>query len=184
MKHKKEIEETNTSLTPEESAIFQRVSHETDDWKTITEEEMEDFSLMEDPYKLPAPAMKQQNDKQFAFRWAEASSKRIDVLRSLDPPAKWWVCNRAQTPFLEGHFDPSHGGVQRLDQILLFKPMWMHVRHQEAKQEITRIQDTAGDIKNRDGYKEDWGEWRSGESNKITGSDEVMADFNDVIIED
>jgi len=166
-----------TPLTPEEVALAKRIANPDREWEIITEESILDYSLAEDPYKLPKEAAEMQEGGKFAFRWCEATSKRIDQLRTLDAPAKWWICNAVNTPFLTKHVDPVHGGVQKLDQILLFKPFWMHVAYQEAKMKIAKTKDDAGDIKNKDGLREEWGEWRSGDRHKIGNRDQVMADF-------
>lgn len=166
------------ALTSEEQAIVRRISKPDDDWQTITEESMGDFSLAEDMYKLPKEAQEAQDRKEFAFRWILKEPGRIDQIASLDVPMKWWIVNSTQPPIkgLNRHVDPVHGGIQRMDQILVFKPWWMHEKHQTAKMRIAQAKDESGDIKNRDGRKEAWGEWRSGEQNKIGGSDEVMAE--------
>jgi len=167
--------EHTTELTPEERALAARIASGDREWETITEESMGDFSLAEDPYKLPPEAAKQQAEKKFAFRWVEATPSRVDMIQSLDPPARWWICNATNTPFLEKHIDPAHGGIQKLDQLLMFKPWWMHERYQDAKMQIAKAKDRGGDITTRDGKKESYGEWKAGPEHKITGNDVIMA---------
>ena len=179
MANKEKAKETVVSpqnLTQEESAIYQRVMGDDDkSWQTITEGDVEDFSLMEDPLKLPEPAQKQQDNKKFAFRWCKRTSERVDQLRTAPVPKKWWICNSTNTPFLEKFIDPILGCVCRMDQMLLFKPWWMHIKHQVAKREIAEIQDQSGDIKKRHGQKDEKGtQWFSGEDFKISGKDEVV----------
>lgn len=171
-----------SGLTPEERAVFERVAGEKDDWKTITEADVVDFSLSVDPFLLPPEALKKQDAREFRFRWAEMKSQRIDLLRTLPVPMRWWVCNSVQTPFLKHLCDPIHGGIQRLDQILMFKPYWMFEKHQAAKQDIAENKDQAGDISKRNGLKQDGVEWKSGEQFGITSKDEVM-DFDGVLDE-
>lgn len=160
-------------LTSEEKALKDRVARVDDDWQTITEESMVDFSLSEDPYKLPPEAKAKQDAKEFAFRWAVKSASRVDELKSQDPPAKWWVCNATSTPFLAKHCDPVHGGVQKHDQILFFKPYWMHRKHQDMKNEVAARQDAAGRISSRDGMEHAAGTWHAGEQYKISSRDQV-----------
>lgn len=161
-------------LTPDERALASRIAAGDDSWETITEDSIVDFSLAEDPYKLPKEAKEKQDAKEFAFRWAEAKPQRIDTLHNLEPPARWWVCNSTNAPFLKKYIDPDHGGVQKLDQILMMKPWWMHEKHQEAKMKIAKARIDSGDIKNMDGKQEEWGEWKAGYENRITSGDEVM----------
>lgn len=165
------------TLTPDEQALAARIAAGDREWETITEESINDFSLSEDPYKLPKEALEQQEKKKFAFRWVEATASRVDMVQSLDPPARWWICNATNTPFLAKHVDPAHGGIQKLDQLLMFKPWWMHEKYQAAKMMVAKAKDSGGDIMNRDGKKEAYGEWKAGPENKITGKDEVMASF-------
>ena len=175
----KERQPTSPAMTSEEAAIFERVKAETKNWTGVTEADIEDFSLMEDPFKLPPEAQKKRDKKELAFRWAEMKPQRIDELRNMPIPAKWWVANRTTTPFLEYLVDPIHGGIQRLDQILMVKPYWMHEAYQNKKMELAEIKDTAGDVEKRHGIKEEWGEWISDERAKVGKSDEVMADEAD-----
>ena len=174
---KRDATETKTSsLTPEERALADRLSSDDRSWETIKEDDLNDFSLREDPYKLPAEAVEKEQKREFKFRWVEKRPERIDQIKSLEPPARWWVCNRDSTPFLAHLCDPVHGGIQKLDQILMFKPYWMFDKHQAAKTQIAESKLSSGDLKNRDGQQEDWGEYRAGPEHRITGKDEVMAD--------
>ena len=61
-KVEKKVEEPTSVMTPEQRAIAERIAGETDDWKMLTERDMEDFSLMENPFKLPPPAQKMVDD--------------------------------------------------------------------------------------------------------------------------
>lgn len=160
-------------MTPDEKALAARISAGDKSWKTISEEDLNDFSLAEDPYKLPEPAAKRQAKKKFAFRWVEAKASRVDEIQSLAPPARWWICNSTNTPFLAEFCDPAHGGVQKQDQLLMFKPWWMHEKHQAAKMHIAKGKDNTIDKLN--GKNEDGVEWKAGAEHRITGSDEVMA---------
>lgn len=165
------------NLTAEEAAIFQRVMSESNDWQTITEDEMNDFSLIADPFDLPPEARKRQNEKQFAFRWAARKSERVDELRSAAPPLRWMIANKTTCPWLsEKDVDPILGCVPRLDQMLFFKPWAWHERVRAAKMELAENQDRTGDIKRRHGMKDKGGNWMYGEQFRITQSDEVMAD--------
>jgi len=165
-----------SGLTPEERAVFERVVGEQDDWKTITEDDVVDFSLSVDPFLLPPEALAQQDARKFKFRWVEKKAERIDELRTLPVPMRWWVCNSTQTPFLKHLCDPIHGAIQRLDQILMFKPYWMAEKHQAAKRDLAEGKDRSGDIGKRDGLEQDGVEWKSGEQYKISGADEIMDD--------
>lgn len=169
-------EKSTSILTPEESAIFQRVQAEDDNWKTITEGDVEDFSLMQYPFQLPPEAQKMLDEKKFAFRYAEMKPARIDMLRNAPIPLKWWICNATTMPKLKKYCDPIHGGIQELDQLLMFKPFWMHDKVLTATQELADIQDKGGDIEMKDGDVDiDKGvEWLAGKKHKITSRDEVM----------
>lgn len=172
------VEETPVARTPEESAIHRRISGESPDWDMISEEEMEDFSLMEDPLKLPLPAQERQNNGEYAFRWAERTPERIDQLRNAPPPMRWWLCNYTTTPYLEEFIDPIIGGVVCLDQILFVKPRRMHDLCQKAKRELADNLEQSGNIeKSWDGKEHSSGsQWKAGKSHKISSSDVVMAD--------
>lgn len=176
-KKEKEDKAKDTSvLTPEESAIFQRVQAEGDDWKTITEGDIEDFSLAQYPFQLPPEAQKMSDEKKFAFRFAEMKPARIDMLRNAQVPLKWWICNATTMPKLKKYCDPIHGGIQELDQLLMFKPYWMHAKVLAAKHDLADVQDKGGSLEMKDGEvdKEGGVEWHAGEKHKITSRDEVM----------
>jgi len=160
------------NLTPDEQALAARMSDSDRSWETIKEEDMEDFSLAEAPYKLPKEAKDRQDKHEFAFRWVEAKTWRVDEVRNLDPPAKWWVCNATNTPFLSKYVDPAHGGVQHMDQVLMFKPWFMHAKHQGLKADLGRAKDVTVD--KRHGQKEEWGEWKAGEEVRVKGGDQVF----------
>lgn len=166
----------SASLTPDEMAIFQRVQAEKDDWQTITEADVHDFSLAQYPFQLPPEAQKLLDEKQFAFRYAEMKPAKIDMLRNAQVPLKWWIANKTTLPQLSKYCDPIHGAIQELDQILMFKPYWMHRKVLDAKRELAEIQDKGGSIELKDGNVDpDKGvEWHSGEKHKITSRDEVM----------
>jgi hypothetical protein len=127
-----------TNLTPEELAIAKRVAKEDDSWQTITEGDMNDFSLQEDPYPLPPPAKKAEDEKRFEFRWIERKASRIDEMTGDQQPKhkRWWICNRTSTPFLAKYVDPIHGGVARYDQLLVFRPWSLHMLDRRIKDGI------------------------------------------------
>jgi len=142
-------------LTPEEQAIIHRIQGQDDSWKTVREDELNDFSLMADPFLLPPECKKLQDEKKYAFRWAERKPSRIDELtRSYDPPLKWIIVNRDQCPWIDDrNFDPILGCVPRHDQMLLFKPWSWHARVKAAKQDISNARDASGSVMARDGLK-------------------------------
>ena len=162
-------------LTAEEQALAARIAKTDESWREpITEESMLDFSLARDQYELPPEAKVKREAKEFAFRWIAKTPERIDEVTSLPIPARWFLCNRTNTPFLEKHIDPVHGGVQRLDQILVFKPYRMFEAHQNAKMMLTAQKQEQGDLKNRHGIKEGGAEWLAGEQFKISGKDQIV----------
>jgi hypothetical protein len=164
-------------LTAEEQAIASRISKSDESWREpITEEAMLDYSLSRDQYALPEEAAQKQNAREYAFRWVEKKTERIDLITSLPIPARWFICNRANTPFLEKHIDPVHGGVQRLDQILMFKPWRMHEAHQGKKMDLAALKDQQGTVETRHGMKDEKAEWMAGEQFKIGSRDEVVTD--------
>lgn len=140
-----------TNLTPAELALFQRIRGEQDDWKSIRESDIEDASLAQDPFKLPAEARALRDAKQFVFRWIERTPERLDEVRSASVPHRWWIVNANTMPDLEHLCDPILGCVTKLDQMLVFKPYWMWVKRQEVMEELNQARERAGDIKQRDG---------------------------------
>jgi len=176
------------AITAEEQAIAARVSAENQDWRTLTEGDMEDYSLMKDPFELPPPAKEKQEKKEFFFRWITRNQQRLDEMRSKQPPFRYWICNSTNTPFLKGYFDPILGCVSREDQMLVFKPWWMHIRERQYKDEMAHTQDAAGDITKKDGQQDGDYEWQAGvrsiESSRrigteIKGQDLVVEDIGD-----
>ena len=123
---------SNKPLTPEERALVDQISRQSDDWTQITEDDLLDFSLSEDPLKLPAEAKQRQDRKEMAYRWCERTPKRLAELTGAAAPLKWWVANTVTAPYLHKYIDPTIGGVCRLDQILLLKPWKLHQKVKDA----------------------------------------------------
>jgi len=168
------------TLTSDQKALADRIASGKDrEWETITEESMVDFSLDQEPYPLPPEAKKLQDEKRYAFRYILAKVERIDEVKSSEVPFRWWVVNRNSIPELAKYCDSMLGGYQLKDQILMFKPWWMHRKHKDAEQDRAKARGMAGAIENKDGEKHDWGEYESGPQHRITGNDEVMAEFSD-----
>lgn len=150
------------ALTPEEMAIFQRVKNESKDWETITEESVDDYSLMEDPFKLPDEVKKFENERQFKFRWIERKSERLDEIRSAKVPNKWWIVNADTFPTLTDLCDPILGCISRLDQMLVFKPWWMHEKRMQLLDELNAAQDRSGTLEGKNGETRDGVQFMAG----------------------
>jgi hypothetical protein len=163
------------TVTAEEAAIMARITAEDSGWKEIiSEEAMNDFSLSDDPYALPEPAKKKEDQRKYKFRWIEKKPRRIDFIRNLDIPKRWWLCNSTNTPFLKGFFDPIHGGVQKLDQILVFKPWSHHIAQKKLNDQLKAAQRNSGEIpENHMESKIEEGAWLAGNDVKIKNSDIV-----------
>lgn len=148
----------NPNLTAEERQIVDRVASQDTSWMTITEGDMEDFSLMADPLELPPPAKKAQQERRYAFHWAELKPARIDQLtRMAVPPLRWAIATRTTYPELAPYVNDNYGCVTRHDCALLFKPWAHHARVIEAKHKLN------------DAYEQ--GSGMKGAKNKITGRD-------------
>ena len=142
------------------------------------EESMVDYSFDKDPYPLPPEAKKMQDEKKYAFKWVLADIRRVDEVRSLEVPLRWWPVNRNNLPELSKHCDSIHGGVQHRDQVLMFKPYWMHRKHKDAELGLAEAKGMAGAVEYKDGEQHDWGEYQSGPRAAIeTGKDVVMAEY-------
>ena len=131
-------ESPRTSLTPDERALVDQITRSKQDWQTISEESMLDFSLSEDPLKLPPEAKERQDRKEFAYRWCERTPKRVAELTNASPPLRWWVANAITAPYLSKYVDPTIGGIMRLDQLLLLKPWSLHQRVRNAVMEAAK----------------------------------------------
>ena len=140
------------SLTPEQTAIFNRVQAESTDWEVIREDQLNDFSLSITPLDLKhnfPEAWREQVEKRFAFRWCERTDKRIDELtRGGHPITRWKICTALTTPFLKSYIDSSIGCIARLDQILLFRPWDRHMMEKRAKDQLTEAHANSGKPEN------------------------------------
>jgi len=201
VENKTKTEAKSPTLTPEEQAIAQRVDTQDTDWFTIREDEIEDYSLQEDPYKPPPEAVKMQNEKKYAFRWCERTPARIDQLTKTAPHyRRWALVTKTTLPELGKYVDPVLGCIPRDDQALLFRPWYWHAREKEMKQARIEAQYNSGSL---DGKKQDIQdrdedvEVFTGEKYKIGGKDEVMqeegvdflnessgADLGDLVVEE
>lgn len=163
---KKNLKSTNDQvLTPEEMAIFQRVRGESTDWKTITEESVDDYSLMQDPFKLPDIVKVLESEKKFKFRWVERTARRLDEVRSQQVPNKWWIVNFETFPQFIEFFDPVLGTINREDQMLVFKPWWMHVKRMELIDTLNTAQERSGTLEGKDGEVRDGAHFIAGKRN-------------------
>ena len=174
--------EKNVNLSPKltstETAIAERAATQDDGWFHLTEDDLEDFSLMQNPLDLPPEAAKEQNEKRLAFRWCERTPERVDQLtRHAQPPLRWAICNRNTTPFLKPYIDDLLGCVTSLDQVLLCKPWSHHMMVQQAKQELANVQDRSGTLSGKkDQIAREGTEVYEGKQYRIGDRDEVMAD--------
>jgi hypothetical protein len=128
----------HSPLTPDERALVDQITRSKADWSAITEESMLDFSLSEDPLKLPPEAKARQDRKEFAYRWCERTPKRVAELTNAAAPLKWWVANSTTAPYLQKYVDPTVGGILRLDQLLLLKPWNLHQKVKDAVNEAAK----------------------------------------------
>jgi hypothetical protein len=173
-------------ITAEEQAIAARVAGDLGDWGDFGEDSVIDYNLGRDIFELPPPAKKKQDAREFAFRWIERTPKRLDQVRNKPVPFRWWICNRTNTPFLDGHFDPVLGCVSREDQMLVFKPWWMRDKEVLYKRYLADSQDQSGNLLGKNGKKSESGtKWLAGKrsedgddamQHEIRGADVVMAD--------
>lgn len=153
----KEVLSKPNNLTPEEQAIFSRVAQESEEWRTISEDESVDYSFQNDPFELPPPALKLQKNKEFFFRWITRSSARMDEVKAKPIPFRWWPVNLNQPvgmvfkPFI----DPNNGCVSREDQMLVFKPWWMFEKERAYKQQLADTSDRSKNIESKDGQSRD-----------------------------
>ena len=169
-------------LTADEAAIAHRVMAESGDWKNIKESEVDDFSLANDPYRHPEPAIKMRREKKFAFKWIERKAGRVDQIRNRPIPFRWWVCNAMETPFLVPFLDSSLGCVCRDDQMLMFKPYWMFEKEMGIKEMQADRAAGSGDISAKVGKKEPLGGEIVAPEKSISSRDTVVFDegANDV----
>ena len=172
-------QQTPPNLTPEEAAIYQRVMNEKDEFPPINESDMFDFSLSVDPFKKPKAAEDLQNRKQFYFRWAEKKPTRIDELRSADPPYKYLIVNRGSSIghlFNRHDFDAIHGGIEKLDQILMYQP-WSYKAQRDAIRAMkSKQQLDGGTLESLHGKEvDDTGSaFHAGKSARISASRDVV----------
>jgi hypothetical protein len=166
------------NLTPEERAIAQRAASQDTDWHTIREDELEDYSLSEDPYKLPPVAQKLQDEKKYAFRWCERTPKRIDqITRTYQTFKRWTLVTRTTLPELEDEVDGILGCVCRGDQALLFRPWFYHENEKRMKNELAESNYKSGSLEGKKQSIEDRDDdvrVTVGESAAIKSGDEIM----------
>ena len=115
------IEQSN--MSSEERSIFNRVASASDEWKeAIIATDMHDFSLADDPFKLPLPAQKLRDKKLYVFRWITRDPKRLDEMMNKNKIMRWYPVNSTSP---NGDFrklvDRNNGAVCREDQMLVFK---------------------------------------------------------------
>ena len=183
------------NLTPEELAIARRVAGEDDGWKhPVGEDSALDFSMGGDPFRLPPPAKKAQDDRKYRFRWIARTKERVDHIRTMPIPRRWWICNRTTTPFLKKFIDPVLGCVCKEDQMLVFKPYDHYEREREMVMRVTENKDHGGNLAAKHGLLDSRGSTAMsaasgrpvGQGNpareEIKGGDVMMdADLRDVL---
>lgn len=186
---KTNTDQTN-ELTPEMRSIAERVAHQDTDWMTITEESMEDFSLMNNPMDLEPnykEAAKLQREKKYVFRWCERTPQRVDELtRSVNPPLRWAIVTSNSLPEMARHIDPLLGCVSCLDQMLLYKPYEHAMIVNNAKREMAEAKARGPKQK----VQAEKVEALSGEQYKIDSSDVVTYedtrgnDLGDLVVDE
>jgi len=142
------------NLTPEEAAVFQRVKGAgklVDRWQTVREQDIDDFSLREDPMKLPEFAQQLQDAKVYAFRWVTRVKERLDEIRNKPDPFAWEVVNAATIPESVDDLDPVLGCVSKLDQLLVFQPYMMAEARQRIREGLAEGKRQSGDLEAKDG---------------------------------
>lgn len=180
-------------LTPEEAAISSRIESESTDWFDITEDDINDFSLMANPLDLQPEAQKLQDEKVCAFRFCERTAKRVDTLtRSVAPPLRWAIVNKTTLPVMGKYVDDILGCVCVLDQMLLFKPWNHHAIVQKAKLDLAENLDVSGQLEALAAKAPDGVEIMVGTDYKIGSRDEVQyeddadagdtADLGDLVV--
>lgn len=179
-----------SEMTPDQRAIHERAAKQDIGWMTIREDELNDFSLMKNPFDLPPEAQKLQDEKKYAFRFCERTPDRIDYLtRSVEPPLKWAIVTRTSLPVLSKYIDDLWGCICVRDQVLLFKPWHHHVLVKKAKEDLAEVGYQSGSLTGRKQQIESktegveaYAEQATPEKSKykIGGSDVVMADEAEV----
>lgn len=165
------------TATPSQKELQAEVGSSDDSWKTITEEDVIDFSFGGDPYPLPKEAAVKAREHKFAFRWIEDSTKRLQEVTRVDAPLRWWVCNSTNTPYLIKYINPVTGAIHCKDQILIFKPYWMAEKIRELKEGVSEARLQAGTLKNHD---DENASWRTGPKNAINPkTDKIIAVMDD-----
>lgn len=165
---------TKNKKTGNEQFLTEIINKNDDSWKTITEDDIVDYSLSEDPYKLPKAAQEKLDDGEFVFRWIERKPERIEEISNMEIPFRWWICNSTNTPFLEDLIDSCDGGIHCKDQILMFKPYWMAKKVKNIKNGVSNNKINSGLLKSK---STEMGDMLAGEEYKITGSDVIMAEM-------
>lgn len=166
--------ETRAHLTAEEAALKAIIQKEDDSWLGLTDADIEDFSLSNDPYPLPKECTSRLGE--FAFRYCERNPKRVQELKSMPGPQRWWIANAVNLPWLSHLCDSIDGAIHMRDQMLMFKPRWMM---DKVKALSTASDDAKFRSKNpaeRKGERDGNFEWESGEKAKISDRDKVVYD--------
>jgi len=166
------------TMTPNEQALAARVAVVDNSWKTIREEDIDDFSLSEDRFKLPPEAKTKL--ARFAFRWVEETPERLDEVRNSPSPLTWWIANSTNTPFLAKYCDMATGAVRREGQVLVFKPRWMFEMVQGKKRELADARVGAGVLAGKDGRKDVVGNSGASTAEFTTGKD-VKIGSSDIV---
>ena len=166
------------NLTQEEAAVFERIKAEGQDreWEHVTEEDAHDFTLAQDPMKLPEFAEKLLNRREYAFRWIERKKERVDEIRSMPIPQKWWIVNASTMPDSVSALDPVLGCVCKYDQLLVFKPYWMYGKEKQMEERKSEEKALAGELESKHHVQVDetGSEFLAGKDHKISGRDDVQ----------
>ena len=173
------VQETATAtLTPEERSIVERVSNQDTEWFGLTESDLNDFSLANNPLNISnyPVAAKLEREKKFVFRWCERTPGRVDALtRSAQPPLRWAIVNRQTLPEMSEYVDPVLGCVCCLDQLLLFKPYAHAMMVKKSKNELSEAKANSPQQRLQNADKVQVGQ---GQNFQIRGSDLITYEDN------
>lgn len=141
------------AMTPDERAIFNRVASASDEWRDAPViSDIEDYSMADDPFKLPPPAAKLRDAKLFVFRWITRDPKRLDEVMNKNKVFRWYPVNStAPTGDFAPYIDRNNGAVCREDQMLVFKRYDVFQMELEHKRGVAEASLQAKDPMKKDG---------------------------------
>lgn len=164
----KSVQTIQHVLTDTESNLLIHAHSGPVDWAQAIIQMGDDYELMKDPYALPAECALRQERKEFRYRWLDPTN-REKFNQQISGKIRWFIVNRANSPYVEEKTFDSNGLVRHGDMVLACMPWPMYLMRNQ-------IYHAAAVLPRKKGKRDEEGRYEYVEGAKLRSGDIVMAE--------